>query len=104
MRKRFHPKDYGGIGVIVEVDNIKIYHAGDTDFIPEMKELASQINIALLPVSGVYVMDVDEAVEAVKAIKPEIAIPMHYGAIVGGEEQARLFKEKLKNTCRVEIL
>jgi len=101
--KRFHPREYGGVGFLMEVEGVRIYHAGDTDLIPEMKSLAGQVEVALLPVSGVYVMDVDEAVEAAKLIRPRLAIPMHYGSIVGDEQQARLFKEKLRGICEVEI-
>lgn len=79
--KPFHPKESGHIGAILTIDGVKIYHAGDTDKINEMENL--DVTIALLPVSGTYVMDVDECVEAVKVIKPEIAIPMHIGRGIG---------------------
>jgi len=100
--KDFHPKANGWLGFIVEVDGVRIYHAGDTDFIPEMKEM--NVDIALLPVSGVYVMTADQAVEAAKAIKPKLAIPMHYGAIVGSEEDAIRFKNALEGIVDVLIL
>ena len=89
--KVFHPKEYGGVGYVVTVGGVTIYHAGDTDHIPEMENL--QPDIALLPVSGTYVMTAAEAAEAAKAIKPKIAIPMHYGAIVGTEKDAEEFKK-----------
>jgi len=79
--KDFHPKGKGWLGFIVEVGGVRIYHAGDTDFIPEMKEF--KVDIAFLPVSGTYVMTAEQAVKAALAIKPKVAIPMHYGAIVG---------------------
>lgn len=101
--KPYHPKNYGGIGVVVEVDGVRIYHAGDTDYIPEMLKLEN-IDIALLPVSGKYVMDVEQAVKAAKAIKPKVAIPMHYGAIVGSRSDANRFKELLGEECEVVIL
>jgi len=101
--KQYHPKEYNGIGVIVNINKVRIYHAGDTDFIPEMKAL-DNIDIALLPVSGVYVMDAEQAIEAAKAIKPKIAIPMHYGVIVGSRNDAERFMENLKNVCEVKIL
>ena len=88
--KVFHPKEYGGVGYVLTVGGVTIYHAGDTDHIPEMADL--QPDIALLPVSGTYVMTAAEAAEAAKAIKPKIAIPMHYGAIVGTEKDAEEFK------------
>ncbi|MGQ9668315.1 MAG: MBL fold metallo-hydrolase, partial [Anaerolineae bacterium] len=80
--KQFHPKSAGHVGFIITVDGVRIYHAGDTDFIPEMANF--RVDIALLPVSGTYVMTAEEAVRAAGAIKPKLAIPMHYGAIVGG--------------------
>ncbi|MEM1946322.1 MAG: MBL fold metallo-hydrolase [Candidatus Caldarchaeum sp.] len=92
--KVFHPKEYGGVGFVVTVGDVSIYHAGDTDFIPEMKQL--KVDVALLPVSGTYVMTASEAVEAANAINPAVAIPMHYGAIVGSQEDAEEFKRKYK--------
>ena len=100
--KDFHPKQKAWLGFIVEVDGVRIYHAGDTDFIPEMKEL--KVDIALLPVSGTYVMTAEQAVEAALAIQPKLAIPMHYGAIVGDDKDALVFKESLKGKINVLIL
>ena len=100
-RLAFHPKGNDWLGYVIEVDGRRIYHAGDTDFIPEMKSI--QCDIALLPVSGTYVMTVEEAVEAAKAIKPKIAVPMHYAAIVGSDADAKQFKSLVKN-CQVEII
>jgi L-ascorbate metabolism protein UlaG (beta-lactamase superfamily) len=100
--KKFHPKADGKLGFIFTVDGVRIYHACDSDFIPEMKKLKA--DIALLPVSGTYVMTPPEAVEAALAIKPVIAIPMHYGAIVGSDADARAFKEALAGKVEVVIL
>ena len=95
INKKFHPKESGKLGYIIEYKGLRIYHAGDTDIIPEMKEF--KCNIALLPVSGTYVMTAEEAVEAAKILKPDFAIPMHYGAgVVGTVEDAKKFKEGLK--------
>ncbi|MFH8120457.1 MAG: MBL fold metallo-hydrolase [Candidatus Aenigmatarchaeota archaeon] len=99
----FHPKESKYLGYIVEINGIKIYHAGDTDVIPEMENLG-KIDIALLPVSGVYVMTAEEAVEAVKKIKPKVAIPMHYGSIVGSDKDAEKFKNLASEYTMVEIL
>ncbi|RLE89531.1 MAG: MBL fold metallo-hydrolase, partial [Thermoprotei archaeon] len=96
-------REYGGIGVIVEVDGVKIYHAGDTDLIEEMSRLG-KIDVALLPVSGTYVMNAEEAAKAAEIIKPEVAIPMHYGAIVGSKSDAEKFAELLKGKVQVVIL
>ncbi|MDA4130357.1 MAG: MBL fold metallo-hydrolase [Thaumarchaeota archaeon] len=89
--KPFHPKEDGKVGYIIKTNSgVSIYHTGDSDLIPEMQNLMP--DIALLPVSGTYVMTADEAVEAVRKIRPKIAIPMHYGTIVGSESDARKFK------------
>ncbi|MBU1162950.1 MAG: MBL fold metallo-hydrolase [Proteobacteria bacterium] len=100
--KAFHPKTNGWLGFIITVDGIRIYHAGDTDLIPEMDKF--EVDIALLPVSGTYVMAADEAVEAAKRLKPEIAIPMHFDSIVGSKEDAVKFKKDLEGICDVELL
>jgi len=92
LKKKFHPKSAGHVGFVVTINGIKIYHAGDTDLIPEMEVIAA--DIALLPVSGTYVMSAHEAAEATKKIMPKIAIPMHYGTIVGSENDAYEFSEK----------
>jgi L-ascorbate metabolism protein UlaG (beta-lactamase superfamily) len=100
--KSFHPKENGWLGFIVTVDGVRIYHAGDTDRIPEMGSF--QVDIALLPVSGTYVMTAEEAVEAARMIKPKVVIPMHYGAIVGSADDAKRFSEALQGTCEVVVL
>ncbi len=100
--KDFHPKANRWLGFILDIDGVRIYHAGDSDFIPEMKDL--KVDIALLPVSGTYVMNADEAVEAALAIKPTLAIPMHYGAIVGDQSDATHFRDKLAGKVDVLIL
>ena len=100
--KDFHPQTNNWLGFIVETEGVSVYHAGDSDFIPEMKEL--EVDIALLPVSGTYVMRADQAVEAALAIGPKLAIPMHYGAIVGDEEDALDFKKALEGKVEVLIL
>ena len=89
--KKFHPREAGGVGYLVTVDHTSIYHAGDTDPIPEMEGL--EVDIALLPVSGVYVATAEEAVEAANKIRPKLVIPMHYGSIVGSRADAERFKE-----------
>ena len=100
--KSFHPKENGWLGFIVTVGGVRIYHAGDTDRIPEMGSF--QVDIALLPVSGTYVMTAEEAVEAARMIKPKVVIPMHYGAIVGSADDAKRFSEALQGTCEVVVL
>lgn len=97
----FHPKGEGRVGFIIELDGNRLYLAGDTDFVPEMGEL-SNIDVAFLPVSGTYVMSAKEAVEAARTINPKVAIPMHYGAIVGSRDDAEYFRQNAP--CKVEIL
>ncbi len=99
--KPFHSKEDNKVGFVVTMNNVRIYHAGDTDAIPEMGRIKA--DIALLPVSGTYVMTAEEAAEAVKMIKPKVAVPMHYGAIVGSVSDAEKFK-KLVKECDVKIL
>lgn len=99
--KDFHPKKAGMLSFVVTLDGVRYYHAGDSDFIPEMKDL--EVDVAFLPVSGTYVMTADEAVEAARAIKPKLAVPMHYGAIVGSEEDAVRFKKALEGEIPVAV-
>ncbi|AOY60518.1 MULTISPECIES: MBL fold metallo-hydrolase [Desulfococcus] len=100
--KDFHPKKNKWLGFIITIDGVRIYHAGDTDLIPEMNDLS--VDIALLPVSGTYVMTAAEAVEAAGKIKPKVAIPMHYDAIVGTRDDAAKFKAALSGVCEVVVL
>jgi L-ascorbate metabolism protein UlaG (beta-lactamase superfamily) len=99
--KTFHKRINQWVGYVVEIEGARIYHAGDTDLIEELKELKN-IDIALLPVGGTYTMDAKEAARAVDLIKPKIAIPMHYGKIVGDEDDAILFQKSAH--CEVKIL
>jgi L-ascorbate metabolism protein UlaG (beta-lactamase superfamily) len=74
--KKQHKKGKG-VGYVIVADGKKIYHAGDTDLIPEMKTL-NNIDVAFLPIGGTFTMDIEEAVQAALTIKPKIVIPMHY--------------------------
>ncbi|MDQ7786992.1 MAG: MBL fold metallo-hydrolase [Thermodesulfovibrionales bacterium] len=100
--KQFHTKDRGWVGYIFTVKGQRVYLAGDTDYIPEMKTFHA--DIALLPVSGTYVMTAEEAIQAALDIKPKIAIPMHYASIVGSLDDAKKFAKGLKNKIEVVIL
>ena len=99
--KKFHPRDNNWLGFIVTLDGTRVYHAGDTDLIPEMDGIRT--DIALLPVSGTYVMTADEAVKAVRKIQPKTAVPMHYDAIVGTVEDASRFSDALQGVCEIVI-
>jgi L-ascorbate metabolism protein UlaG (beta-lactamase superfamily) len=98
----FHPKAEGGVGFLVTLAGVKIYHAGDTDLIAEMEGL--QPDVALIPVSGTYVMTAEEAAEALKRIRPKVAIPMHYGAIVGSRKDAEKFRQLAPKEVQIVIL
>ena len=91
VRKTFHPKSSGYLGFIIDRGGTRIYFAGDTDFIPEMEEIRA--DIVLLPIGGTYTMDVNEALQAVNTIKPGMAVPMHWGSIVGSSADAERFKQ-----------
>lgn len=95
--KPFHPKENGWVGYIITINGVHIYHAGDTDFIPEMKDIKA--DIAFLPVGGTYTMNAEEAARAANTIMPQVAIPMHYGTIVGSIKDA----EKFRKLCKVEV-
>lgn len=96
INKKFHPRSAGMVGYLFTVGGVTYYHAGDTDAIPEMAGLAP--DVALLPVSGTYVMTAEEAAQAARAIKPKVAIPMHYGSIVGSAADAARFATLLSGS------
>lgn len=99
--KPFHPKTNHWVGFVIELGSKRIYYAGDTDLTEEMKALKG-IDIALLPVGGTYTMDASEAAAAATHIKAKLAIPYHWGDIVGGRSDA----EQFANTagCETKIL
>jgi L-ascorbate metabolism protein UlaG (beta-lactamase superfamily) len=101
--KKFHPKADGKVGFVFTLSGQRMYHAGDTDIIPEMESVKP--DIAFVPVSGTYVMTAQEAAQAVnEIIKPKIlVIPMHYGSIVGNEKDAENFRD-LVSACETKIL
>ncbi|MGI0073052.1 MAG: MBL fold metallo-hydrolase [Nitrosotalea sp.] len=100
-KRPFHPKEDNKVGFLIDIKGTTIYHTGDSDLVPEMSDL--QPDVLLVPVSGIYVMTAKEAAQAVEKIKPKIAIPMHYGTIVGSENDAKEFKQ-LAKSCDVHIL
>ena len=100
-RQGFHPRDKARprVGFIVTVDGARIYHTGDTDGIPEMEGLAP--DILLIPVGGTYTMDAHQAAEAARRIGAGIAVPMHWGDIVGGRADAEEFGKHYGGTVRI---
>jgi L-ascorbate metabolism protein UlaG (beta-lactamase superfamily) len=93
----FHPKADDKVGFIITVTGCRVYHAGDTDLIPEMSDVVC--DIALIPVGGTYTMTAEEGAQAANLLKPKMAVPMHYGTIVGNDSHAELFKK----LCRVPV-
>ena len=98
----YHPKEKGWVGFVFTVKGQRIYFAGDTDLIPEMKSIKA--DIAFLPVSGTFVMTADEASQAAQELNPQLAIPMHYGTIVGSSADATNFADLLKGKIEVATL
>lgn len=103
INKSFHSKDESWIGYVIKVDNVIIYHAGDTDVIPEMQKLTGYKKqgtefVALLPIGGRFTMNCEEALEAAKIIKPNLVIPMHYGGFIGPKEEG----EEFVRVCKKE--
>jgi len=101
-RLNFHPKENEWVGYVITINGKRIYLAGDTDFIPEMKTLQG-IDIALMPIGGTYTMDVEEAVEAVNSMKPKNVVPMHYNKIDGTEADPEEFKKGINESINVKI-
>ena len=97
--KKFHPRAAGYIGYVATVDGVAIYHAGDTDRIPEMGSV--RVDVALLPVGGTYTMDAAQAAAAADAIRPQVAVPMHYGEVVGSDQDAKEFQRLCKAEVRI---
>jgi len=99
--KQFHPKQRNWVGFVIEVGSKRIYYAGDTDLTEEMKAV-KDIDVTLLPVGGTYTMNGSEAAEATKYIKPKLAVPYHWGDIVGSRSDAEQFAKLAE--CEVKIL
>ena len=99
--KPFHKKSAGWAGYILLVDDKRIYIAGDTDITREAKEVIC--DVALVPIGGTYTMDAKKAAELVNTIRPAVAIPTHYGSIVGEKEDAEIFRNHVKEPVKVEI-
>lgn len=102
INKQFHPKENAWVGYIIELEGVKYYIAGDTDITPENKEV--KCDVAFVPVGGTFTMNYKEAAELVNEIKPKIAIPIHYGSIVGTEQDAIDFSKLLNSDIECKIL
>lgn len=101
VNKKFHPKEKGYLGYLVRIEDKAVYVAGDTDINED--NLKIKCDIALVPVGGKYTMDYKEAAQLVNTIKPEIAIPTHYGDIVGDKDDGEKFMQLVDKEIKVEI-
>ena len=102
INKDFHKKEYNWVGYLINMNNNTLYIAGDTDNIPEIRNV--KCDIAFVPVGGTYTMNYDEAVELIKEMKPSLAVPIHYKTVVGTTQDAYNFKKELEGTIEVKIL
>ena len=99
--KPFHMKSAGWVGYILRIDRQRIYIAGDTDVTKEAR--AVRCDVALVPIGGTYTMNARQAAELINEIQPEVAIPVHYGSVVGGKSDGETFIANVKDPVKVEI-
>ena len=102
VNKKFHPKENNWVGYIIEIDGTRYYIAGDTDINED--NLKVKCDVCFVPVGGTYTMDYKEAAQFVNQIKPKIAVPIHYGSIVGTMQDAEQFISLLDENIKGEIL
>jgi L-ascorbate metabolism protein UlaG (beta-lactamase superfamily) len=91
-RLQMHPKSNNWVGYVLTLGANTYYHAGDTDHAPELSDVRA--DVAFLPIGGTYTMDAGEAAGLAKAISPKLAVPMHYGFVVGSPSDAELFAKE----------
>jgi len=102
VNKKFHPKENNWVGYIIEIDGIRYYIAGDTDINED--NLKVKCDVCFVPVGGTYTMNCMEAAQFVNEIKPKVAVPIHYGSIVGTSEDAKEFLNLLDENIEGKIL
>ena len=100
--KTFHPKENGWVGYIIIINGIRYYIAGDTDITEENKQV--KCDVAFVPVGGTYTMDFKEAAQLINEIQPKIAVPIHYGSVVGTKQDATDFIKLLHPSIKGIIL
>ncbi|HIE50678.1 MAG TPA: MBL fold metallo-hydrolase [Armatimonadetes bacterium] len=98
--KRFHPQANNWLGVVVEWEGRRIYYAGDTDLVPEMEQL-EDIDVGLFPVGGTYTMNAQEAAQAAAKVGCKLAIPYHWGDIVGSRADAERFAQAWTGEAKI---
>ena len=96
-----HPKANNWVGFVLELGGSTYYHAGDTDHLPELESLRT--DVAFVPIGGTYTMDAREAGGLVRALSPQLAVPMHFGFVVGSPSDAETFRTEAA-PVRVEVL
>jgi L-ascorbate metabolism protein UlaG (beta-lactamase superfamily) len=101
LTSKAHPKSEGWVGYVVTIDGVRLYHSGDTSFIPEMKNL-KDIDIAFFDVRGPYQMSGKEVIEAIHTIKPKVAIPIHW--LKAEESDIEYIRKNAPSSTRVVIL
>ena len=99
LNKNFHPKANGWVGYVIKMDGVTYYAAGDTDALPELEDV--KCDIAFVPIGGTYTMTAKEAAGLINKIKPEIAVPIHYGTIVGSAKDVDTFKAAVDSSIKV---
>lgn len=102
INKEFHPKENNWIGYIIEIEGIKYYIAGDTDIVDENRKV--RCDVAFVPIGGTFTMDFKEAAILINEIKPKIAVPIHYGSLVGTKQDALEFSRLLDQSIECKIL
>lgn len=102
INKQFHPKENEWVGYVLELNNINYYIAGDTDITEENRKV--KCDVAFVPVGGTYTMDYKEAAQLINEIKPKVAVPIHYGSVVGTKQDAENFIKMLLPIIEGKIL
>ena len=101
INKNFHKKEFGWVGYVFKIESITYTILGDTDEIPEHETLKT--NVLFVPIGGTYTMNAEEAAILVNKIKPDLAIPVHYNAIIGSKEDEEIFLENLDKNIKYQI-
>lgn len=101
INKNFHPKENNWIGYLINYNNVKYYIAGDTDITEENKNIIC--DVAFVPIGGTFTMDYKEAASLINEIQPKIAVPTHYGLIVGNKDDGIKFSKLLNNSIECKI-
>ena len=104
VSKPFHPKENNWVGYVLEFEGKKYYIAGDTDVIMDNLSVLKNIDVAFIPIGGVYTMDALEAAGYVNNIKPKEVVPIHYGMVVGDEKDLKQFILNVSSDIKVNTL